>query len=466
MTHGLVSLKLLGRNTQGAEALFSEKGILQLMKITGLDDDADDLFQDTPSTHEGLKCVANCILLDENTKLRLENNQGVAACGKILQSNANLSMETQFLICRILFFLTANRRDIVLQLMDYDIVTSTTKLLTENVNRIIDNGNTINMTTPINPVSVVNEALKMLFNVILAYQHQPSTALDAFRECLLPILQIILLIPPPRPLPLSPPHSHAIHALMQYPCSIIVQMWNENKHALFPAVEDDKECRLLVVKKMTELLHDSLLYLIPDGESSTPPDRQHYNLDAILSPMVLVIRNLAYGDIRLRSLMADALLPQQSDRMTPVHQGKRLSAYLIRLMTSAMLPQTRNAVCETLFVVCDQDANQFTNKVGYGNAIGFLVNKGIAMEPPGEQGHDNDPSIINPITGQYVSAERDQGPALADMTDEEKEREAEKLFVLFERLKRIGIIDVENPIAKAMRQGDGDSGGGGDHTTI
>lgn len=95
-------------------------------------------------------------------------------------------------------------------------------------------------------------------------------------------------------------------------------------------------------------------------------------------------------------------------------------------------------------------ANTFTKQVGYGNAIGFLVNKGIPVEIPKDE--HNLPENINPITGQYLSAE-DSGPALADMTDEEKEREAEKLFVLFERLKKTGVVDVENPIAKAMREG-------------
>jgi hypothetical protein len=88
----------------------------------------------------------------------------------------------------------------------------------------------------------------------------------------------------------------------------------------------------------------------------------------------------------------------------------------------------------------------FTQQVGYGNAVGYLVNKGIAMEPQSEEGEN-----INPITGQYVADE--QEPRLEDMTDEEKEREAEKLFVLFERLKKTGIIDVENPVVKAMQEG-------------
>lgn len=97
-------------------------------------------------------------------------------------------------------------------------------------------------------------------------------------------------------------------------------------------------------------------------------------------------------------------------------------------------------------------AGKFTEKVGYGNAAGFLVNKGIPFDQPTSDHNDGNENI-NPITGQYVSEEK--LPDLKDMTDEEKEREAERLFVLFERLKKTGIIDVENPIAKAMREGHG-----------
>jgi len=39
------------------------------------------------------------------------------------------------------------------------------------------------------------------------------------------------------------------------------------------------------------------------------------------------------------------------------------------------------------------------------------------------------------------------------MTPEEKEREAERLFVLFERLKATGVVDVRNPVEEALREG-------------
>lgn len=42
------------------------------------------------------------------------------------------------------------------------------------------------------------------------------------------------------------------------------------------------------------------------------------------------------------------------------------------------------------------------------------------------------------------------------MTDEEKEREAEKLFVLFDRLEKSGALPAsQNPIRKAIADGKG-----------
>ena len=58
---------------------------------------------------------------------------------------------------------------------------------------------------------------------------------------------------------------------------------------------------------------------------------------------------------------------------------------------------------------------------------------------------------INPVTGQRLAAEPENPEP--EMTDEEKEREAERLFVLFERLKATGVVDVENPVHQAMREG-------------
>ena len=54
------------------------------------------------------------------------------------------------------------------------------------------------------------------------------------------------------------------------------------------------------------------------------------------------------------------------------------------------------------------------------------------------------------MTGQRFDAE--SAPQISEMTEEEKEIEAEKLFVLFERMRRLG-IGVENPVRAAQQSG-------------
>lgn len=108
----------------------------------------------------------------------------------------------------------------------------------------------------------------------------------------------------------------------------------------------------------------------------------------------------------------------------------------------------------TLFV-----ASTLASYVGYGNVAGFLFQKGIMGAPgaPATSGvgapvETPEGIPINPITG---IAQKD-GPSEPDMSDEEKEREAEKLFVLFDRLERLGAIPAEqNPIRKAIQEGKG-----------
>jgi Guanine nucleotide exchange factor synembryn len=91
-------------------------------------------------------------------------------------------------------------------------------------------------------------------------------------------------------------------------------------------------------------------------------------------------------------------------------------------------------------------------QVGYGNVAGFLFHKGIMNSPSAANTYNlTTPSgeHINPITG---TIDEEIEPSV--MTDEEKEQEAEKLFVLFDRLEKTGAIQAtQNPIRKAIQEG-------------
>ena len=64
--------------------------------------------------------------------------------------------------------------------------------------------------------------------------------------------------------------------------------------------------------------------------------------------------------------------------------------------------------------------------------------------------HDALGNLLHPITGTNVPMEAGSSSRVV-MTDEEKEREAERLFVLFDRLEETGIS--VNPVRKARQEG-------------
>ena len=79
--------------------------------------------------------------------------------------------------------------------------------------------------------------------------------------------------------------------------------------------------------------------------------------------------------------------------------------------------------------------------MGYGNAAGYLFSRGImeehAQSNTQQEELDNVSPNVDPISGAFPKETSDP---FAGMTDEEKERESERLFVLFDRLNKTGII--------------------------
>lgn len=115
---------------------------------------------------------------------------------------------------------------------------------------------------------------------------------------------------------------------------------------------------------------------------------------------------------------------------------------------------------------CDVDdfvfsAAKLSDEIGYGNAAGILFHKGMAPPPkpeakieeiPDETEAPTDP-LRNPITG-LVQEEDDAKHPMADMTQEEKEREAERMMALFDRMDKNPAMQlVENPMKDAVRSG-------------
>lgn len=103
-------------------------------------------------------------------------------------------------------------------------------------------------------------------------------------------------------------------------------------------------------------------------------------------------------------------------------------------------------------------------EIGYGNAAGLLFRLGMSVpQPPKQEARieeivdDDEPArsrtARDPITSLKPTTESTPSP-LAGMTDEEKEREAERLFTLFDRMDRNPAMKMVNPMEEAVRRGD------------
>ncbi|KAJ7699660.1 guanine nucleotide exchange factor [Mycena rosella] len=218
------------------------------------------------------------------------------------------------------------------------------------------------------------------------------------------------------------------------------------------------------------LLEVAFLHYFPDAvEPDDPSVRERAKaeagpaaapdtLDDALAPLVVLLTRLCTADAPARVRTREWLVPADLDRSAAAGalEGRAdLLGRCLRLLGSVYHARLKDAVGELLFAVCDSDATTLATLLGYGNVAGFLFNKGIMSAPPppaagaGAAVAAAAGEHINPITGTAQVARAPE----PEMTDEEKEREMEKLFVLFDRLERNGALPAsQNPVRKAIEK--------------
>lgn len=260
------------------------------------------------------------------------------------------------------------------------------------------------------------ESLKLLYNIVA---NQPDLA-ARFASCVPDLFSVLSHQKLPVP-PLQVPVSSIINALM-------------NMHFTQETCPTEKQ-----VEKLVNILDLSMKAY------------QEKELDAAAVPLLTVLRKVQEkASPNLRKRIQSLLLPDEEARSKPLGQGDSLPSRLLRLSVSPSLMNLREVISALFYELSDSDPTTFIHNIGYGYAAGFLSTHEIKV-PETMMRADAQGADINPITGQRLAAESaDPEP---EMTDEEKEREAERLFVLFERLKATGVVDVENPVHQAMREG-------------
>lgn len=255
----------------------------------------------------------------------------------------------------------------------------------------------------------MSETLKLMFN--LTHFH-PDLA-NLFTDSVPHLLKMLLRIDLPHP-PLQQPVNSLINALVNLDLEAKKDRPFSNG-PMFPTF--DPKCN---AERLISIL-SSTLTEYPDAE-----------LDQLAAPLVALIRKVhSIAPDSVKEFMKSLLLPSPSDRDQPLGKSTTLPSRLLRLSTSALASTLRGSISALLFELSGKDAATFVRNVGYGYAAGFLMSNNIPMPDNAREGRSAGDAPVNPVTGQRLDAEAvDEGP---EMTMEEKEREAERLFVLFER---------------------------------
>lgn len=274
-----------------------------------------------------------------------------------------------------------------------------------------------------NPMDLMalSETLKLLFNIT---HFHPDLA-EHFSKSIPDIFKILVRRGIHKE-PLSAPINYLINALLNLDLEDTKEQQLKclGQNAVFPMF--DQKCN---AEHLIKIL-DAAIIAYPESE-----------LDSTIAPLLTLIRRIyEIAPPSVRKAMEKLILPTPEERDRPIGKSDSLSSRLLNLSTSALTPNLRGSISAMMFEVSSKDASTFVQNVGYGFASGFLMSNNIPMpeEAVKANASSSDQSIpVNPITGQRLDREeqRQEEP----MTQEEKEREAERLFVLFERYVSVNV---------------------------
>uniref|UniRef100_A0A093VHY9 Synembryn-B n=1 Tax=Talaromyces marneffei PM1 TaxID=1077442 RepID=A0A093VHY9_TALMA len=416
----ILTLRQHGTNPDNADAIYSKNGVGLLIKY-GLDGEIPDIRRGA------LRTIANALLLKSDMRQVLVDTGCVGRLAEKLKSVRLIfhiqtdNSEDEMIVARILFLTTYDT--------DLNFKTLITEhSLGENIHYQIPKSGKKTL-TPIDEAAFT-DVLKLLFNVC---KLNPDLA-DTFTQSIPYMLKIITRIDVPQQ-PLDGLISYLVNALSTLDLSDKPGKFESSP--FFPKFNPN--CNV-----------DKLINVLDAAVRHYEADQLETRIVPLIELLLTIYEQAPEGP---RKYMEWLLLPEDQDRSVPIGRSDTLSSKLLVLSTTPSV-HLKAAISELFFVLSGKNAETLTKNIGYGYAAGFLASRGIEIPQDANEAFATNQSNINPafnpITGQRWDAEpQDTGPA---MTEEEKEREAERLFVLFERARANGFI-AENPVAQAVREG-------------
>ncbi|XP_008434837.1 synembryn-A [Poecilia reticulata] len=277
------------------------------------------------------------------------------------------------------------------------------------------------------------EILKILFNITYStHKQEPSEDDAALYRHLVAILRLCLMRKCLLPEDTDELQGHTVNLLTALPLQCL------NVLLSVPLEPESKQS----LGVNMDCVHTLLTFMERRLEAG---DRVKEKLTPILNLLTESCR--AHRETRL--YIRKHILPPLRDVSHRPEEGDTVKSRLVRLMTH-LDTDLKHCAADLLFVLCKENVRRFVKYTGYGNAAGLLATRGLLggqrAVSDAQYSSDSDSDTeeyrqmkdrINPVTGRV---EAEQSNPMEGMTEEEKEEEAKRLIMLFNKLSKENII--------------------------
>ncbi|XP_038132437.1 synembryn-A [Cyprinodon tularosa] len=392
---------------------------------------------------EAMKVLCNVVYnstwaQERFSALRLMN--GLIEC---ISSSVNWSSPSsiQFYELRLIFLITALRPELSAQLKQEGGVPILTAALESCLEVQWKEPYECVLEPEAAPISLeasqrIIEILKILFNITYSsHKQEPSEDDAALYRHLVAILRLCLMRKCTLPEDTDELQGHTVNLLTALPLRCL--------NVLLTVPLGPKSKQSLGVNM--DCVHTLLMFMERRLEAG---ERVKEKLTPILSLLSESCR--AHRETRL--YIRKHILPPLRDVSHRPEEGDTVKSRLVRLMTH-LDTDVKHCAADLLFVLCKENVRRFVKYTGYGNAAGLLATRGLlggqgprSSTSDAQYSSDSDSDTeeyrqvkdrVNMVTGRV---EAEQPNPMEGMTEEEKEEEARRLIMLFNKLSKDNII--------------------------
>ncbi|XP_038857374.1 synembryn-B-like isoform X2 [Salvelinus namaycush] len=465
----LETLRILSRDKRVLGPVGTREGMLVLAGLARLqagEEGGDSLQEDAQTEEEervvveALKCLCNVVfnsVAAQQVGAEVQLARGL--CARLHAARAGCH-EVGLFSLRLLFLLSALRPDVRGGLQRE---LHAVGLLTEVLERTLDlrwvgpyevaHPGLQALPIPAEDNERAMEALKALFNLTLSDTSDEGG--DHQLRLVTAIMRHLLMLKTQTEDKTEEAHSHAINLLSNLPVScldVLIDLPVQGGQEEYSGKNMDA----------VQVLLDFMEKRIDKGA----------NYKEGLTPVLSLLTEGSRYHREIRRYIKTQVLPPLKEVKVRPEIGSTVRNKLVRLMTHVDMGVKQSAA-EFLFVLCKESVDHLLKYTGYGNAAGLLVARGLLAGGRGETLYSDDEDsdteeyksakpFINPITGHV---EEPMPNPIEDMTEEQKEYEAQKLVNMFDKLSRQQLIRPMGvrrdgtlaPLEEALRQPTADS---------